>query len=186
MSTKYKFVDNTAVYFTTATVVGWSDVFTREIYKTILLDSIRHCQFSQGLVIHAWVLMTNHLHTICSCKEGKDLGSIWRNIKSFTAMKLIDAIINNPKESRREHLLHTFEEAGKESSSNFKYKFWEHENHPVLLDTTEIFNQRLNYLHWNPVTAGFVAEPWHWLYGSAIDYFTDKKGLLDIVILEGF
>ncbi len=63
MSTKYKFVDNKAVYFTTATVVGWSDIFTREMYKTILLDSIRYCQLNQGLKIHAWVLMSNHLHT---------------------------------------------------------------------------------------------------------------------------
>lgn len=103
MSIKYKFTDNKAVYFTTSVVV-----FTREIYKTILLDSIRHCQQNQGLIIHAWVLMTNHLHAICSCKEGKDLGMIWRNIKSFTAMKIIDAIINNQKESRRQNWLHIF------------------------------------------------------------------------------
>ena len=59
MSTRYKFIDNASVYFTTSTVAGWTDVFTREIYKTILLDSIRHCQQSQGLKIHAWALMTN-------------------------------------------------------------------------------------------------------------------------------
>ena len=35
MSTRYKFVDNSAVYFTTSTVAGWTDVFTREMYKTI-------------------------------------------------------------------------------------------------------------------------------------------------------
>jgi len=90
--------------------------------------------------------MTNHLHTICSCKEGHDLGLIWRNIKSFTAMKLIDAVINNLKESIKEYLLHTFATDGKKSNSNFKHKFWEHENHPVLLDSTEMYNQRLNYL----------------------------------------
>ena len=44
MSTRYKFVDNKAVYFTTATVVGWSDIFTRDMYKTILLDSTRQAQ----------------------------------------------------------------------------------------------------------------------------------------------
>ena len=44
-------------------------------------------------------------HTICSYTTGKDLGDIWRNCKSFTALKLIDAIIKNPKESRKEHLL---------------------------------------------------------------------------------
>ena len=53
MSTRYKFIDHEEVYFTTSTVAGWTDVFTREIYKTILLDSIRHCQQSQGLKIHA-------------------------------------------------------------------------------------------------------------------------------------
>jgi len=49
-----------------------------------------------------------------------------------------------------------------------------------------MYNQRLNYLHWNPVTAGFVAEPWHWIYSSATDYFSEKKGLLDLIILDGF
>ena len=39
-----------------------------------------------------------------------------------------------------------------------------------------MYNQRLNYTHWNPVTAGFVAEPWHWIYRSATDYFTEKNG----------
>ena len=80
--------------------------------------------------------------------------------------------------SRKEYLLHVLETEGKKSSSNFKYKFWEHENHPVLLDTTEMYNQCLNYLHWNPITASYVTEPWHWLYSSAIDYFTDNKGLV--------
>jgi len=54
-----------------------------------------------------------HLHAICSCKEGHDLGLIWRNIKSFTAIKLIDAVINNIKESRKEYLPHTFAGEGK-------------------------------------------------------------------------
>ena len=44
MSTKYKFTGTAATYFATSTVVDWIDVFTREDYKTILLDSFRHCQ----------------------------------------------------------------------------------------------------------------------------------------------
>ena len=76
MSARYKFIDNATVYLTASTVAGWTDIFTREIYKTILVVSIRNCQKSQGLKKHAWVLMTNHLHIICSCKEGYDLGLI--------------------------------------------------------------------------------------------------------------
>ena len=51
MSTKYKFIDKQGVYFTTSTVVGWLDVFTRDAYRHILLDSIRFCQKNQGLSV---------------------------------------------------------------------------------------------------------------------------------------
>ncbi len=59
MSTKYKFIDKEAVYFVTATTVGCLpdmiiqagvDVFTRNIYREILLDSFWFCQKNQGAV----------------------------------------------------------------------------------------------------------------------------------------
>jgi putative transposase len=53
MSTKYRFTDNSGVYFTTSTTVGWLDIFTRDIYKEIVLESIRFCQRNQGLQVHA-------------------------------------------------------------------------------------------------------------------------------------
>ena len=184
MSKRYKFINNSGIYFTTSTVACWTDVFTRDIYRDILLESIRYCQTNYGLNIHAWVLMTNHLHMICSSKADNNIGTILGNMKRFTAIKIIDAIINNPKESRKEQILGTFEEAGKRSSSNFRFKFWEHENHPILLDKENLFNQRLHYIHENPVAAGFVTSSWHWKYSSAIDYITAEKGLLDLMILE--
>ena len=57
MSSKYKFSEAQGVYFITATVVDWVDVFTRNVYRDILVGSFRHCQKNQGLQIHAWVLM---------------------------------------------------------------------------------------------------------------------------------
>ena len=85
-------------------------------------------------------------------------------MKSFTAIKLIDAIINNPKESRKEYILNLFEAEGKKSSSNQRFKFWSRKqsdgkNHLVLLDSDLLYNQNLNYLHWNPVTADFLRSP---------------------------
>jgi putative transposase len=108
MSSKYKFTDKEAVYFITATVVDWIDVFSRDVYRNILLDSFRYCQQNQGLQIHAWVLMTNHFHMISSFINNADPGKTIKNIKSFTAIKLIDSIINNTKESRKHWMLDTF------------------------------------------------------------------------------
>ena len=166
MSSKYKFVDGEGIYFVTATSVGWVDVFTRNIYRDILL-----------------VLMPNHFHMICSFKN-ENPGLVLKNIKSFTALKLIDAIINNPQESRREWLLKIFEQHGQQNKSNHRYQFWQHENQPILLDNAAKFLQRLKYLHENPVRAGFVSSPEHWLHSSAFDYCGLGVGLLDLLILE--
>ncbi len=82
-----------------------------------------------------------------------------KNIKSFTAMKLIDAIINNPQESRKRWMLDLFEKNGANMKSNFRFQFWQHENHPVLLTNKEMYDQRLVYTHENPERAGFVRQP---------------------------
>ena len=184
MSTKYKFTDVEGVYFITSTVVDWIDVFTRNIYRDILLDTFRFCQEKQGLQIHAWVLMPNHFHMICSFINNNNPGIVIKNIKSFTAMELIDAIINNPQESRKKWMLDLLEKNGLSNKSNFRFQFWEHENHPVLLDNEIMLRQRLTYLHENPVRAGFVREPQDWLYSSAIDCYTNRKGLLDLVRID--
>jgi putative transposase len=184
MSRKYKFSDREGLYFVTATTVNWIDVFTRNCYKDILLDSFRFCQINQGLQIHAWVLMPNHFHMICSFLHEYEPGLVLKNIKSYTAIKIIDAIIKNQQESRKDFMLDVFEKHGKYNKSNYRFQFWQHENHPVLLDTNQKIGQRLNYVHDNPVRSGFVSSPEHWLYSSAVDYYTDnQKGLLELVMI---
>jgi REP element-mobilizing transposase RayT len=83
MSSKYKFVNADGIYFVTATVVDWVDVFTRDEYRNILMDSFRFCQEKQGLQIYGWVLMTNHVHIICSTTDKSGIAMVIKNIKSF-------------------------------------------------------------------------------------------------------
>lgn len=185
MSSKYKFTDKKAAYFVTTTTVQWIDVFTGNINRYILLDSFRFCQKNQGLQIHAWVLMPNHFHMICSFVNNNEPGMVLKNIKSFTVIKIIDPIINNPQESRKEFMLDVFEKNGKANKSNYHFQFWQHENHPALLDINKMLEHRLTYLHQNPVRSGYVLLPEHWLYSSAIDYYTsNQKMLLDLGTLE--
>ena len=51
-------------YFISTSVVYWIDVFTRRLYKDILIESMQHCVEQKGLIIHAYVIMSNHLHMI--------------------------------------------------------------------------------------------------------------------------
>ena len=180
MGNKYKFIDPDLKYFISYAVVGWVDVFTRDEYRNILLDSWGHCQKEKGLVIHAWVIMTNHVHMIISKKGENKLEAIMRDMKKYTASKIITAIMCNEKESRREWMLNIFSEAGQANSNNKHHQFWKQDNHPIYVESENVVQQKLAYLHNNPVRSGFVNEPTDWKYSSAIDYYTEQKGMIEI------
>lgn len=71
----------------TDTVVDWVDIFTRPKYKHIIIESLKYCQQEKGLIIYAWVLMTNHLHAIVGVDDSKNISEIWRDFKKFTSKK---------------------------------------------------------------------------------------------------
>ena len=80
MPSEQYFVRNeNEMYFITSTIVEWVDVFTRPVYKNIIVDSLKYCQEHKGLDIYAWVLMSNHLHAIVSAREGYKLSDILRD-----------------------------------------------------------------------------------------------------------
>jgi putative transposase len=180
----YKFNDPDGVYFVTFTVVEWVDVFTREDYTNIVLESLRYCESEKGLEIYAWVIMSNHLHLIISRKnEGNGLSEIVRDFKKYTASKIIAEIENNKRESRRNWMLWIFSSAGKKNKNNKNYQFWIQDNHAEQLISNGFIDQKLNYIHMNPVRAGLVDEPESYRYSSAIEY-AGKKGLLTLKMIQ--
>jgi REP element-mobilizing transposase RayT len=180
MSVKYKFREPDGCYFVTFAVVGWADVFTRNIYKEILIESWKHCQQYKGLNIHAYVIMTNHVHMIISRNSDALLQAIMRDMKKYTSTIIINAIKANKQESRKEWIISLLRNAGEENSNNKIFQFWQQDNHPVLCDTTDMLKQKMKYVHENPVRAGFVEKAEDWIYSSAGDYYLNRKGLIDI------
>ena len=65
----YKIRNKDGIHFITFAVVEWVDVFTRKEYRDILLDSIKYCQNEKGLILHAWCIMSNHVHMVISAKK---------------------------------------------------------------------------------------------------------------------
>jgi putative transposase len=182
MSSKYKVKDDAMPHFVTFTVVGWLDVFSREEYKQIIVSSLEYCMVEKGLLLHAWVIMTNHLHLIISSNTNK-LEHIVRDMKKYTSKKIVTAIEANPQESRKEWMLNLFRFVGGKNNNNKDMQFWKQDYCPVVLDSARIIEQKLNYLHQNPVAGGLVWEAWHYKYSSAIDYDTNGKGLLRLEMI---
>ncbi len=182
MSTKYKFHNQERLYFITFAVVGWIDLFIRNEYRQVLLDSWKHCQKSKGLQVFGWCIMTSHVHMIIGT-EKDNMEDILRDMKRHTAMTLRKCIEEHPHESRREWILKLMKAAGTANSNNAGFQLWRQDNHPIELFTQKVTHQKLDYIHNNPVTAGFVESPEEYLYSSAKDYYGLPSELFPEIIL---
>lgn len=182
MSRNYKFYNPEGVYFISFAVVEWLDVFTRFEYKKIIIDSLHHCQKVKGMEIFAWCLMSSHVHLILRSAGEQKPELLIGDFKRFTSKAIVKAIIENPEESRKEFLLEQFRNAGNQSSNVKKYQFWRHDNHPIELWSNKVIDEKIDYIHNNPVEAGLVSRAEDYSYSSATDY-AGKKGMLDGVIV---
>jgi REP element-mobilizing transposase RayT len=182
MSRNYKFKNPEGVYFVSFAVVEWIDVFTRNEYKDILPDSLRYCQQEKGMEIYAWCIMSNHVHLIFSSVKDEKPELILGSFKRFTSKSIVTAIKENLQESRKDWLLKQFEEAGNKSSNVKLYQLWRHDNKPIELWSNKVIDEKLNYIHNNPVEEGLVFKAEQYVYSSAIDY-AGEKGLLDIMLI---
>ena len=53
------------------------------------MDSLAYCQQEKGLILYAYVIMSNHVHLIVqSTNEAQTLSGIIRDFKSFTAKQI--------------------------------------------------------------------------------------------------
>jgi REP element-mobilizing transposase RayT len=182
MSEKYKILNPEGIYFATITVVYWIDLFERVELKHLIVDSLKFYQERRGLIIYAWCLMSSHLHLIVSSQNDHRLSDFFRDFKKFTNREIIK-VIERINESRREWLMAAFYKAGKDLKRIKNFKVWQDGNHPIELFSNKFMDQKLEYVHNNPVEAEIVTEAHHYLYSSARDY-AGIKGLLDVKFIE--
>ncbi|MEO6834121.1 MAG: transposase [Chitinophagaceae bacterium] len=172
MSTGYKITDQESIHFCTFTIVQWADLFTRQVYRDIVVDSFNYCIEAKGLRVHAYVFMSNHIHWMLSAAQG-NLSGIIRDLKSYTA-KLIFAQILEDSESRREWLVMVCKYAAGGHTHNKDFQIWSHDNHAEEIWSPKFIQQKMDYLHDNLVKKGLVPKLEHWLYSSAENYVMGK------------
>jgi len=170
-----------ATHFMTFTVCGWIDLFTRKEYKDILINSFRFCQENKGLILHAFVIMSNHLHLVARTTQECSLSDFVRDFKKFTHRSMI-AIINSEKESRRLWMLHQFKFYASRHSRNENYQIWTNSVHPEECYSSDFTKTKIDYIHNNPVRAGIVNQPEDYVYSSAANY-NGKQGIIEVDLL---
>lgn len=171
MSEKYKVIDSSVPTFITCTFVQWTDVLTRQVYVSIIDNSLEYCIKEKGLRVHYYVYMTSHLHLIVTSVKN-EIQEIVRDFKRFTNKKLIEAI-QDIGESRCEWILAKFKYEVNRTQRANQYKVWKDGFYPVILDTAKKLEQRINYIHANPVDEGFVSSLSYWK-NSSYNFYSEE------------
>lgn len=181
MKDGYLIRDQEKPHFITCTVVDWIDVFTRKNYRDIVISSLQYCIKEKGMLIYGYVIMSNHLHLIVQSKDAK-LSDLIRDFKKYTAKNILETIQSEP-ESRREWMLERFKKATETHGRNKAYQFWQYGNHAEEIYTVPFMWDKLNYIHFNPIRAGWVEKAQHYIYSSASNYVLGK-GLVNIELAD--
>lgn len=113
----------------------------RQDVASIVEDALSHFD-GQRYLLHAWVIMPNHVHVLFTCKPGINLSDVVRSWKSFTAKK-INAVL---------------ERTGTIWQSDYFDRYIRNEKH---------FADIVEYIENNPVKAGLCAHPQDWKHSSA-------------------
>ena len=174
---RYKvYPEITSVYFCTCTIVGWQVVFKEEKYFQIIIDSLKYCQANKGLILYGYVIMLNHLHLIVSYKENTMLPDIMRDFKRHTSKHIADSLIKDNEKL----LLYVFRKAAERHRKKIRYKIWRDAYHPKAVFSEKFFNQKLRYIHTNPVKKGFVSRAEDWKYSSARNWILNDHSVISL------
>ncbi len=181
MKEGYIIRDQEKAHFITATVVDWIDVFTRQNYRDSIVESLNYCIKDKGMIVYAYVIMSNHIHMVVQSNEGK-LSDLIRDFKKFTAKTILDKI-QNESESRREWMLERFQKATETHTRNKNYQFWQYGNHAEEVYSEKFLWSKIDYIHMNPVRSGLVKKVEDYIYSSASNYI-NNQGLVEVELAE--
>jgi REP element-mobilizing transposase RayT len=170
--------------YLTFNTVDWVDVFIRPTYKQIITDALNYFIEKKGFTVYAWCLMTNHLHLLAKAKDGSGLAMIEKEFKKMTTNHIMEAFDLEP-DLRRHWIMQRFENFSQSLKKIEKFQLWQSCSNPAYIDFKQVYKlqERVLYIHENPVRDKIVANPEEYLFSSAGDY-TGKKGLVKVSVIN--
>jgi len=129
-------------YFFTLVTHQRQPILTHPDCRNALRAAIVSTREQHPFTIEAWVLLPDHLHTIWILPENDaDFSIRWGKIKASVTRRL--------------------REVGLCNATIWQKRFWEHQ----IRDPKD-YRQHMDYLHYNPVKHGLVADVAQWSYST--------------------
>ncbi len=155
------------MFFFTATVNSWKTLLSDDHVKQIIADSLFWLHQNDRARVHGFVIMPNHIHLLWSPIKKFSEEDIENALLSFTAHEFKKYLVEN-------HPLLLSEFKSTQHDRNFH--FWERRSRTIEVMSRTIAEQKLDYMHLNPMNGR-----WHWVslpeqyhYSSARFYILNE------------
>lgn len=157
---------HTNVYFFTASIYKWKTLLLLDNHKDIIIDSMKFLVEDRRAKIYAFVIMPNHIHLVWEILEPYTLPEVQRDFLKYTGQKLKFSLIDNNS---------PFLESFRVDSKDREYQIWQRSPLSVEMYSLPVIEQKINYIHGNPVNKkwNLVENLEDYKYSSAKFYYKD-------------
>jgi REP element-mobilizing transposase RayT len=157
--------DPTHLYFVTASIIDWKQLFITPEYIKIPLNSLAWMQGQKRILLFAFVIMPSHLHAIIE-PERSSIGEILQQFGSFTAHEILKKL----RADNQKDLLDLFHQ--KKRDERHEHSIWQ-DIQAKNVHSMDFLQQKMEYIHQNP-----VSKEWK-LAEDRADYFYSSAGFYD-------
>lgn len=147
--------------FFTATIYQWNHLLRDDRHKDIIIDSLKFLVADKRIELNAFAIMSNHIHLIWQPLVGYTPSDIQASFMKYTAQQLKRSLIKNDAEALANFKVNKYDR---------EYQIWKREPLSIELISEDLFRQKLEYIHYNPVTACLCEKPEDYYYSSARFY----------------
>jgi len=172
------FGDQGLVFFVTTTIVHHAPIFGfGRQYYLILIESLKFVLSKYQAVLFAYVLMPSHIHLVIAMPEKKSISDLLRDFKKYTSTRIRQQLEKEGKSDTIERL-----RMNAEDKKNQMFKLWMDRFDDLVIDDDETMQIKIEYIHNNPVKAGFVEQPELWEFSSARNYILGDHSLMSVSV----
>ena len=153
-------LSGSAIAFVTTTVFKWKPVLTQENVIDIIIKELQKTQSLFQMSYICYVIMPSHIHLLLGFQNISDLSKYVQTFKSITSRQIKQSCLPDLVDN--------------------EYKLWKPRFDDLIIASDHQLKTKMEYIHNNPVKAGLVEQAEDWLFSSALDWLTDRKGLIRI------
>ena len=156
------------IEFFTATCLNWQQLLQPDKHKQIILDSLSFLVEDKRIWLYGYVIMPNHIHILWRKQPDWENKNVQQHFSKYTAQNLKWSLQNNAAD------LGNY----KSTQTDREYQFWERRPYKSTMYNREVLEEKLDYIHNNPVKKGLWDLPEDYAFSSAGYYISNNENKL--------